>query len=322
MAEQYTYAVARIRTKELSLLTRQDLDQMLSCTSYDEALRILADKGFGDGGNFGTSEELLAYETEKTWNFIKELISDISVFDVFLYANDFHNLKAAIKAVITDAPLSKLFIKNGTVDSDVILEAIKERKYDLLPKYMRDTAERAVSVLLRTSDGQQCDILIDRETLTAIRKAGRESKNEMIDKYSELTVALADVKIALRCNKTQKSVEFIKKALAPCDTLNVGSLAEAAAKGLDELFEYLSLTNYRSAVDEIKKSPSAFEKWCDNMIMNHIKDQKSNPFTLSPVAAYILARENEIKAVRIVLSAKQNGLSDNSVRERLRDLYV
>lgn len=322
MAEQYTYAVARIRAKEMSLLTKSDLDQMLSCKTYDEALRILTDKGYGDGGSFKSSEELLAYETEKTWNLIKELVSDISVFDVFLYANDFHNLKAAVKAVITDAPTTKLFIKSGTVSPDIILNAVRERSYSDLPKHLQSVAEDAVSVLLQTSDGQQCDILIDRAALIAIKAAGKESKNDMIDNYSELFVALANIKTAVRCCKTKKPAEFIKRALAPCDTINTTALADAAAKGLDDLFEYLTFTNYSAAVDEIKKSSSSFEKWCDNLIMSHIKSQKSNPFTLSPLAAYILARENELKSVRILLSAKQNELSDNSVRERLRDLYV
>lgn len=322
MAEQYTYAVARIRAKEMSLLSRQDLDQMLSCKDSDEVLRILSDKGFGDGNTFGTTEELLSYETEKTWKLISELVDDTSVFDVFLYANDFHNLKAAIKAVVTDAPTAKLFLNNGTVAPDTILNATKERDFSLLPHHLRDIAEKAMSVLLQTSDGQQCDILIDQASLSAIRTAGRQSKNDMIDKYSELVVALANIKIAVRGNKTGKSAAFMKKAVVPCDTLNVDSLVNAASKSLDDLFEYLSLTSYRDAVNEIKASFSAFEKWCDNQIMAHIKNQKSNPFTISPLAAYILARENEIKAVRIILSAKQNELSDNSVRERLRELYV
>jgi V/A-type H+-transporting ATPase subunit C len=43
---------------------------------------------------------------------------------------------------------------------------------------------------------------------------------------------------------------------------------------------------------------------------------------VSPLAAYILARENEIKTVRILLSGKLNDLPENSIRERLRDMYV
>ncbi|MEG1145790.1 MAG: V-type ATPase subunit, partial [Clostridium sp.] len=67
---------------------------------------------------------------------------------------------------------------------------------------------------------------------------------------------------------------------------------------------------------------SSFERWCDNLIMNRIKPQKYNSFTVSPLAAYILARENEIKCVRILLSGKLNNLPDNSLRERLREMYV
>ena len=37
--------------------------------------------------------------------------------------------------------------------------------------------------------------------------------------------------------------------------------------------------------------------------------------------AYALARENEIKTVRIILSGKLNGLSDDSIRERVREMY-
>jgi V/A-type H+-transporting ATPase subunit C len=53
-----------------------------------------------------------------------------------------------------------------------------------------------------------------------------------------------------------------------------------------------------------------------------MKPQKTNPFTIGPLAAYILARQNEIKCVRMVLSAKLNGLPDDMIRERLREMYV
>ena len=36
----------------------------------------------------------------------------------------------------------------------------------------------------------------------------------------------------------------------------------------------------------------------------------------------VLARENEIKTVRIILSGKQNGFPDSAIRERVREMYV
>ena len=57
-------------------------------------------------------------------------------------------------------------------------------------------------------------------------------------------VAIADIKIAVRSQKTGKSQEFLKRALAPCDTVQVEFLAKAAANGMDAIRDYLLTTAY------------------------------------------------------------------------------
>lgn len=321
MAEQYTYAVARIRAKETSLLSMQDLEQVLSAKTEKEAALILADKGFDGNGTYTTPEALLTEETEKTKKLIEELIGDVSVFDVFLYPDDFHNLKAAIKTA-RGSERDGIFVSGGSVDVDIIKEAVSLRNFSLLPEMMRAAAEEALDVLMKTGDGQSADMIIDKACLTAIKNAGDKDSCEMIKNYAELTVALSDIKIAARGAVMKKSAEFIKRALAECETIDVEKISAAASEGEDALYEYLASTPYESAKDALKISFSEFEKWCDNIVMKEIKKQKSNPFTIAPVAAYYLAREIEIKAVRIVLSGVINKLNENSVRERLRDLYV
>ena len=46
MAEQYTYAVARVRAKELTLLSKQDIESLLACRTYEDGLHLLAGKGW------------------------------------------------------------------------------------------------------------------------------------------------------------------------------------------------------------------------------------------------------------------------------------
>ena len=319
----YAYAVARVHSKEMTLFNSQMLEQLLQCKSFEECMRLLIDKGWGDGSAAITADEMLRIEREKTWALISELAEDMSVFDVFLYGNDFHNLKAAIKVVCTGRDSTDgLFIDGGAVESGRILKAVREHDFSLLPEIMRAPAEESYTALQQTGDGQLCDIILDRAALCAILEAGKKSKSELMQKYSELTAAAADIKIAVRSMKTGKSYDFMMKALAPCESLDIDSLARASVKGMDAICEYLKNTAYSSAVDALLLSPSAFERWCDNLIMENIKAQKYNSFTVSPLAAYILARESEIKSVRIILSGKQNSLSDDSVRERLRDMYV
>ncbi|MFR7445158.1 MAG: V0D/AC39 family V-type ATPase subunit [Sellimonas intestinalis] len=74
--------------------------------------------------------------------------------------------------------------------------------------------------------------------------------------------------------------------------------------------EYLESTAYSGGAKALKESASAFERWCDNRIIETIQPQLYNPFSIGPLVAYVLARENEIKTVRIILTGKQNELSD------------
>ena len=47
----------------------------------------------------------------------------------------------------------------------------------------------------------------------------------------ESAVAVADIKIAVRAQKTAKSIEFMKRAMAQCDSISVDQLAKAALLG-------------------------------------------------------------------------------------------
>ena len=316
---QYYYAVARIRSKELSLLSSSFLEQLLGAKTLDEALRLLHDKGWSTNSSV---EGMLQDEKKKTWDLMAELVGDVSVFNVLLLNYDYHNLKAAVKEALTSDSHKNIYSKEGTIDADIIAKAVASRDFTLLPESMRSIAEEALTTLLHTHDGQLTDIMIDRAALEAIHDEGKKSGSGILSLYGELTVVAADIKTASRSAKTGKDIQFLRKALAPCDSLDTELLAQAAVNGTDAICDYLSTTKYADAVPELRSSPSAFERWCDNLIIRNIRPELYHPFTIGPLAAYIIARENEIKTVRIVLSGKINDLPEISVRERVREMYV
>ncbi len=199
---------------------------------------------------------------------------------------------------------------------------VEDRDFGKLPDSMRIAGEEAYETLLHTGDGQLCDVIIDRAALDAIYQAGKASPDKIIQDYAESTVAVADIKIAVRSQKTAKSTEFMKRAMAECDSLSVSQLSKAALSGMDAICEYLRGTAYAEGAEALAESPSAFERWCDNRIIQTISPEKYHAFTIGPVIAYVIARQNEIKTVRIILSGKQNELPDDSIRERVRKMYV
>ena len=264
----------------------------------------------------------MALEENKLWEFINETVDDISVLNFLLIPNDYHNLKVILKCITRDLEPDSMLIEDSVEDAQAIYKAIKSREYGDLPEYLQEVAQDAMTTLLQTSDGQLCDIIVDKACMEHVYRLGKESKSDIIRLYCELFVAAADIKIAIRCANTKKKLDFIRRALAECDTLDVERLAQAACEGKDEVIAYLGTTEYRSAVEAIETSMSAFEKWCDDYMTNAMKPQKWEPFGIGPVVAYIIARQNEIKAVRMILSAKLNDLSENTIKERLRDMYV
>ena len=319
---QYAYAVARIRALEVSLFSSSTIEQLIACKDDEAAIRFLQERGWGGADVPADADAILTREREKIWETIGEMHVDMDVFDVLSYTSWFHNLKAAVKEVCTGKSGANIFYEGTPIPKAELLRIIKEKDYKALPENMQTAAEEAVEALLHSGDGQLCDVIIDRATMEAIKEAGRLSKDEIIRDYAESTVAVANIKIAVRASKTAKTLEFMKRALAPCDTLNVDALSHAALAGMDSIIEYLNGNGYAEGAMALKESPSAFERWCDNRIIQTIKPQKSNPFSVGPLVAYVIARENEIKTVRIILTCKQNGLSDDSIRERVREMYV
>ena len=322
MQQDYTYAVARIRCRETRLLSEADISQLVSAKDSESAVRMLRDKGWGENNADNGIDELIAAEEDKLWAFISEIVPDMSVFGFLSVPNDYHNLKVAVKCITRGIKPDGMFIYSAPTDPDKLYELLLKREYDSLPEHLKEPAKEAVTILLQTSDGQLCDMVADKACLEHVYRLGKENDSDIIKLYCELFVAFADIKIAVRAAKTGKPLELIRRAVAQCDSLDAQKLAFAASLGYDDITAYIANTRYSSAVEALNTSMSAFEKWGDDYLTGVLKPQKWEPFGVGPVVAYILARENELKAVRLILSAKQNNLPEEIVKERLRMMYV
>lgn len=322
MKNSYAYAVARIRALEVSLFSNGTIEQLISIPDYESCLNFLEEKGWGGSEDEGSGEDILATEESKIWQVVKELNIDMDNFEVLALPGRFHNLKAAIKESVTGKEGLNIYYESGSPSGEEIKNIISQKDFSALPDNMSKIAEEAYERMLHTGDGQLCDLLIDRACLNAVYRAGKDSGVDIIKNYAESVVAVADIKIAVRSHKTGKTIDFMEAAMAPCHSLSVDRLAKAALAGEEAIIDYLDQTIYAEGGAALAESSSAFERWCDNRIINTIKSEKYNAFTIGPVIAYVIARQNEIKTVRIILSAKQSGLPEESVRERVREMYV
>ena len=309
---QYIFAVARTRVLETKLLSDSFIEQLITAPDTEYCERLLTEKGW---------ESDLVLEEQKVWDTVKELQVPETVFEVLQLPNLYHNLKAAIKESVTPDPHPGAFYETASIGREKMLKILQTKDFSALPDHMRAVAKEAYDTFLRTQDGQLCDVMVDRACLEAIREEGIRSGSPVIRDYAQTTVEVTDIKIAARAAASGKSPEFALKAMAECSGLNVKELAREVQGGLNGIIGYLRESAFSEAAEALEKSPSAFERWCDNRLIRSMKPQKMNPFSVGPLFAYVIARLNEIKTVRIVLSCKANGFSQDNIRERVREMY-
>ena len=319
---EYTYAVARVRANEQTLLSAADIEQLITAGDYKVTMQKLSDAGWGEIKDIYDYASYIDNYFAKTWNFLVEIMSDIHELDLLLVKNDMQNLKAALKQIVSQHDAKDLYVQSTVYDTETILKAVEERRWNDLPDFMQEPAKEAYEVLTETSNGQLADAIIDKATLERIKFLGVESGSPILAELAERMCATANIKTALRCANTGKSKDFVTRSLCNCDTISKDKLIETSLEGVDSVLKYLEESSYKEAGAKFKESTSAFEKWCDDILMECVKEARYTAFGIDPIIAYYVARDAEIKTVRIILSAKINNLPADVIRERVRALYV
>lgn len=323
MAEAYRFAVARTKALEVSLLSDQDIADLVGTKDFSAALNFIIEKGWGNSDSGQDMQKILKAETDKTWEEINGMKMDMGIFAPLSYQRLYHNLNAAIKDVVTESDISdRIYYDDVAIPGAAMKRIIEERDFYKLPEHMRKVAQEALEVMLHTKDGQICDSIVDRGALEAMEQAAIATHNKFLIDYTKAVVAIADIRVAIRAAKSGRSKEFLDRAIAASRLINTTRLKEAAASDFEAVLEVLRTEGFSDAADAAEASNSAFERWCDNRIIATMKTQKYISETSGPVIAYLLARENEIKTVRIILTCKQNQVSEDEIKERVRDMYV
>jgi len=318
----YAFAVARIRALEGNLLDRDFLEQMIAAKDVSDCMQMLADRGWGGRERELPPEELLAFEAERTKEELEGLLDDTSALEIIKVPDLYHNLKAAVKDSLTQGSFEPAYLPGTEPSGQKMREIILSQDYQALPGELGAVAKEAYETLLRTRDGQLCDILVDRAALQAMYDAAMSSDEPVIRDYGRTLVDVADIRIAVRACRTGKNADFFRQAMVRTESIDPEEAAKASASGEEALFDYLRRTRFSEAVDALEISQSAFECWCDDRVIESIRPQLYQSFTMGPVIAWSIAREMEIKTVRIILTGKANGLTDEAIRERMRETYV
>lgn len=318
---EYAFAVAKIRANENNLINAQTMENVITAQDFASAKRLLSEAGFADF-SAGDVDEILSKKSRDAFELIVSCAPDRQCLDFLIVKNDFHNIKAFLKSMATRQDCEKYLLSPSIISYETLKKALEQKDYKLLPDFAAESAKHAYDVLMRTMDGQLVDIILDKASLEAQLTLAKLSKDAFSIKLANQTIAVTDIKIALRAQRTGKEKSFYEDALAKCDLFSVDSLISASLSGLDDLAEFVKQEGFAILSECMKKSDTAFEKQIDDMLIDYVKNARFQSFGIAPLIAYYFASESEIKTIRIILSCKKNGFDVQKIRERVRKLYV
>lgn len=312
---------------ERRLLTERQLGQMVDAHSIDEAYKIAGDAGIGAGIPVAEFESALRQSLLETYELAGRITGVPEVFDLFRYEYDALNLKILVKAQALSQDSLPMMTALGTVAPEKLHEQFRDKKWEGLPQELSAAAEEAEDVLARTGDPQLVDILLDRGALAAMVGAAQSLDIGFLQKLVRARVDVVNIRSLVRIRRMDKDTDFFKRVAAPGGSIGPDILVDTYSRGMDQVVAFLEGSSYgpalEAALPQIRSgSLSLFEKLCDNILMRVVKEAKLIAFGVEPAIAYVCAKENEARGVRIVLASRLAGVAPELIKERLRETYA
>lgn len=316
----YTFAVARIRSNENKLLTSRELNSVIAAKDYDEAVKRLNDCGYEiEGDDYG---EALRKKTDECTELIFSVLPDKSQFDSILIKNDFQNLKVLTKAFVCEKDPSGLMTTPSKYPPEELKELVFANDNGHMPEELAHAHRSAYRILTKTQFAQLSDSVIDRAALEWSVKLAAKADNPVMAELADTVACVTGIKALYRCILSGKAESFMVRCVTGCTAYSKEDIIAAASKGMDEFRLFLSRTSAADVAAKLDESAVAFEKACDDAVMKVIRKDKDNPFGIAALVGYYYAVRTEVLNVRIILSAKKNGMPEENIRERMRVLYV
>ena len=183
----------------------------------------------------------------------------------------------------------------------------------------------ARKTLSATGDAQKSDFILDHGFYAEVLQIAESTGSTFLKNYVQLMIDADNAKALIRVTKMMKDADLFKSAVIPGGTVDETTLMNAAQNGA--ITEPFQGTAFASAVETIAPiihsgTLTAFERVCDDVMTDYLRQAALIPYGIEPVVAYISAKQREIQNIRIIMSGRFAGLRQQTIRERMREAYV
>lgn len=324
----YLYVSAFLWASESSMLNTERIARIFESKDFEEATKVLEECGYNIPANASVSEieSELSAKRARVMSDLSKITPNKAVVDIFRIKYDYHNAKVLVKAEGIGKDGSKLISEAGRVSPKSLTDAFIHGEYTAIPTVLANSIQEAKEILAKTKDPQLADFVLDRAYYNEFLRLAKESGSQTLVDYGVFMIDSANLRSTIRSIRMKKDPAFLQQILVDNGSVYVERIINAVItkSSLAQLYAGTSLVEAAKMGDSIAAEGrlTNFEKVCDNALVAYVNEIKEASFSDRVLIAYICMLENEISAVRVIMTGLLAGLSQNEIKERLRDSYV
>ena len=327
----YGQSVVTIRILEKRLLTRNRLERMIEAQTPEEVLKLLGETEYSqDMADIHGSQDyeiILKRETERVFSIVRNMIKNTGIVDVLSLKYDYHNLKVLLKSKITGKDFSSLLMQAGTIEASKFKVKFETQSNDL-PQEIMEAIDEVQKDFEENHNPQRIDIIVDKHYFRNLSRLAKEIDVKVITDYVEGLIDFQNMITLFRVQKQKRDARFLETVIFEGGTISKNKIVASINDNTDTIlnkFKKEKLGTYLvkglEAFSETKRL-SELEKISDNYLMELNKESKYVVFGPEPLFTYLVAKEREINAIRMIMVSKINNISSDKIRERLRETYA
>jgi V/A-type H+/Na+-transporting ATPase subunit C len=327
---RYGHQTARVRVLETQMLSKSVLLDMAEAENFEQAADLLAASEYAlphstgrltaGSKNFAEVENVLQFRRSAVRELFAELMIDKPIVELFRARDDFANLRLALRRTLTERPLGTDYSNEGSVSPQIFGQVFEEKNYEMFPDYVAEAAERAVLAYYQNKDIRRIDYAIDQLQAEYNLKKARRLKSIFLLGLFRIQIDLTNIRTMLRLKFTESEQRnvFLKGGYLELERLRHG--LELGYEAMGPLFFVTPYCRVVEAGANYLMSNKSFlkvEQQCEEHLTGFLKSTIQITTGPQPIIAYLLMKENEIRNVRLILTAKKNFLDTKLILDRI-----
>ena len=336
---RYTFQTAQVRTLEMQMLSRVALLDMANAENFEQAADLLSGSEYAlpqGGKDFAEVEEILQQRRAAVRELFSDLMLDEPTVELFRTRDDFANLRLAVRRTMTEKPLGTDYSSDGNVQPELIEQIFSEEDQfskPVFPDYVQQAVEQAVLAYYQQKDIRRIDYAIDSVQAQYNLRQARRLRSVFLLGFFRIQIDLTNIRTMLRLKfiesesrtKTAEAEAFLVQdnVFLEGGFIELERFRHGAELGYEVLGPLFFVTPYHRIVDAganylaSSKSFLRVEQQCDEHLTGFLKSTVLITAGPQPIIAFLLMKENEIRTVRLILTAKKNFLDTKLILDRI-----